>query len=647
MIGLGIGVAWAYKKINRYIANLILSFRLRVLAAGGVFEAESCLENQLSSLQGIGLLNDASLLVTPNAYKASVLYDVIPNTTLGDLDVVRATSATRVDANGLVEIPRTNLATYSEDFTNSSWDKITSGASVSIPIVTPNSAISPDGTMNADLIEFTPPSNVDYSICRKTISLNNSLSGSIYLKAFDESQVGKKVGIYIVKVGDVQGTVLTLTNEWQRVIISRTNDAYVEFTFGKGRTTWATGGITQSESASKFYAWGAQLEVGNAATEYIPTVASVRTKFAGITQDGSSASNIPRLDYTNGSCPSILVEPQRTNLVTYSEQFDNAIWIPTSATITANSVISPSGILNADTFSGNGVINGFRLLGCTSTSAVGVTSISVFAKKNTNNFIQLIGGSTVFGVNVWANFDLNNGTLGTIGSATTAKIENYGNGWYRCTIIGTSTLAGSPSFNIGLVTSATSVRAESNTLTTSVFLWGAQMELGANATSYIPTTTATVTRNADVISKTGISSLIGQTEGTLFVDVNYKAEGIQKNYLNLGTSTSSYIAIGARTNNKIAMEVLNSVVQVNASSTATYSTNQRLKIAMTYKLNDFKLYVNGILQATDTIGTVPAKAEVYLGSYGNGTNQSMDGINLAAIYKTVLTDEQLIQLTTI
>jgi hypothetical protein len=198
------------------------------------------------------------------------------------LNVPRLDYSTGSCPSILVEPQRTNLATYSEDFTDSSWNKITSGASVSTPIVTANSAISPDGTMNADLIEFTPPSDSNYSICQKIISFNNSLNGSIYLKAFDESQVGKKVGIYIVKFGNIQGTVLTLTNEWQRVIISRPTDVYIEFTFGKGRTTWATGGITQSESASKFYAWGAQLEVGANATSYIPTVASAVTRNADV-----------------------------------------------------------------------------------------------------------------------------------------------------------------------------------------------------------------------------------------------------------------------------------------------------------------------------------------------------------------------------
>ena len=148
-----------------------------------------------------------------------------------------------------------------------------------------------------------------------------------------------------------------------------------------------------------------------------------------------------------------------------------------------------------------------------------------------------------------------------------------------------------------------------------------------------------------MISKTGITTLIGQTEGTLFVDVNFEAESIAKYYLTLGTSSAFNIAISAKTNNKIGMEVWNSSSQVNASSTSTYTTNQRLKIAMTYKVNDFNLYVNGVLQATDTGGTVPATGAVILGSTTASLFQATDGINLAILWKTPLTDDQCILLT--
>ena len=257
------------------------------------------------------------------------------------------------------------------------------------------------------------------------------------------------------------------------------------------------------KKAGKLYALkGADLDVVRATTaSYVGSDGLIKTALA----------NEVRFDYTKGSCPSILVEPQRTNLATYSEQFNNEVWTKLNTTVASNTTNSPSGDLTADALAGNGAF-GFHLLSFNGTCANGVNTISIFAKKNTNNFIQLIGSSSAFGTNVWANFDLNNGVVGSVGSSATSKIENYGNGWYRCTITATATSASSPCFSIGLITSATSARAESNTLSTSVYLWGAQLEAGANATSYIPTVASTVTRNADVISKTGLSGITSITE---------------------------------------------------------------------------------------------------------------------------------------
>jgi hypothetical protein len=139
------------------------------------------------------------------------------------------------------------------------------------------------------------------------------------------------------------------------------------------------------------------------------------------------------------------------------------------------------------------------------TSGVAYTQ-SVFAKKGTNNFLQIIGTTTnsIYDAYSWANFDLENGALGTIGSSATATITYFGNGWYRCTMTATATATASGNgFLLCLITSANSLRAETNSLATSVHIWGAQVEQGAHPSSYIPTTTGTGTRIADVISRTG------------------------------------------------------------------------------------------------------------------------------------------------
>ena len=215
-------------------------------------------------------------------------------------------------------------------------------------------------------------------------------------------------------------------------------------------------------------------------------------------------SNVPRIDYTGGGCPSILLEPQRTNLFLRSEEFDNASWNKTRTTITGNQATAPDGSNNADLLTGDGTGTSYIFDGVFMYSAT--YYVSIFVKNiNGNNFtIQNFSQSGT------AIFDLTNGTVtSTSGSMSDAKIVQNPNNWYRVSAKITSTLGGANA-NIGF--------GVKNYSGDQFYIWGAQIEEGAYPTSYIPTTTATVTRNADAISKTGISDLIGQTEGVMFIE---------------------------------------------------------------------------------------------------------------------------------
>jgi hypothetical protein len=376
---------------------------------------------------------------------------------------------------------------------------------------------------------------------------------------------------------------------------------------------------------------------------------ATRVNSAGLIE--SVASNVPRLDYTNGSCPSILVEPQRTNLVLRSEEFDNVNWNKIASTITANSTTSPSGVQNADTLTGTSAALGVRRIvqGMTVLNATNYTT-SIYAKKGTNNFVQIFQLDVTFGPNAWANFDLNNGVVGSVGSSVTATITDVGNGWYRCSMTALSILGGNTSTSIILVTSATSPRAEQNTLTTSVFLWGAQLEAGAYPTSYIPTTSASVTRNADVISKTGISSLIGTTEGTLFLDwkfIDYDINGIIAISLDNDSANGTYFYIDGT--GKIYSDfIVGGAIQSSISTAIGFATkNTSYKMAIAYKNNDFVFYINGNLIGTDTSGSIVQFSKLafnYPYSAGYLGNKS---VNLTALWKQRLTNSQLEQLTSL
>ena len=224
----------------------------------------------------------------------------------------------------------------------------------------------------------------------------------------------------------------------------------------------------------------------------------------------TALANEPRFDYSNGSCPSILVEPQRTNLLLRSEEFDNASWSKANVTVAANQTIAPDGNLTADLLAGIGTGTSYSYQNATVVSGQTYT-ISIFAKKNQTNFLQIFG-SGGFGANTWANFDLENGTIGSKDASTTATITAYPNGWYKCTISNTTVSTTDGCFFVP-VNSATASRNPSfNATNHSIYIWGAQLEAGSNATSYIPTVASTVTRNADAISKSGLSGITSITE---------------------------------------------------------------------------------------------------------------------------------------
>jgi hypothetical protein len=348
-------------------------------------------------------------------------------------------------------------------------------------------------------------------------------------------------------------------------------------------------------------------------------------------------ANVPRLDYTNGSCPSILVEPQRTNLVLRSEEFDNASWGKVTSTILANQIVSPDGTLSADKLQEDNS-NAQHRIDQTTTSIIGTNTFSVFAKKAERNFIFLrIGASG-------AHFNLTNGSISSI-SGVTASVEKYKDGWFRCIITRTSTVVNEIA-RINIIENApvTNYQGISGY---GIYLWGAQLEAGSNATSYIKTVASAVTRNSDVISKTGISDLIGQTEGTVFVEVNLSTRNNSRLIfdLNNGTNTTS-IQAQLSGGNSLVVNIFNlGVLQAQLTGGVLVGLK---KIAITYKLNDFNLYVNGVKVSLDNSGTVPLLSVLNLGRLQIATGFELnDYINSVALWKTALTEQQCINLTTI
>jgi hypothetical protein len=345
----------------------------------------------------------------------------------------------------------------------------------------------------------------------------------------------------------------------------------------------------------------------------------------------------------------LLVEPQRTNVILYSSSFDNAYWTKSGATITANTTISPSGIQDAD-FLVESAANERHTVTMSNTIVAAVAhSASVFVKANGRTKFAL---SEEIATGIYASFDLTTGVV-LDQSGISANIENVGNGWFRCDYTMNSTAFFM--LRICLLPNSYVSGSVSGTYlgdgTSGVYLWGAQLEAGSYPTSYIPTTSASVTRNADVISKTGISSLIGQTEGTIFWDG--EVNGCDNTFANLVNSeknTNTAFSIGyVKASKNIYANVFDGS-EKGLIQGGVFQIGQRIKLAYSYKSGDFALYVNGVQIGTSTnTFTFPSTLDdIFIGDAVTFFNfQEGISTNATALWKTRLTNDQLATLTTL
>jgi len=535
-----------------------------------------------------------------------------------------------------------NLLSYTEDFSNSYWFKA-NGSSV-----TSNSTIAPNGTLTADTLNVsTTAYSTIYNqnlfgfvngVYTQTIYAKKSTKNWLYILDLAGSGAKAWFNLDTGVVGTVAigytASMESVGNGWYRCLLSQNSNPALYYQFGASD---ADNSFTPSSSGS-IYIWGAQLVEGTSALDY---------------QRTETRLNIPRLDYSNGTCPSLLVEPQRTNRVLYSSSFDNAAWDKGPYnTIVANAIVSPDGTQNADKIQSSVSGTQVRYTNQAISSATGTYSIYMKAGEQTQCLMYL--GGAADGI-FW---NLTNGNFisyyGSGSVITSYSSEDVGNGWFRYTITSSSGISFAEVYM-----SVNQVVGSNIPVGNGFYIWGAQVEVGSYATSYIPTTSASVTRNADVISKTGISSLIGQTEGTLFVDAYIDIQNEDLSPVvglfalnNNASNLNNCIVIGidrpaSGTSNQIYGFVINGGTD-QAILNSSNITAGRHKIAFAYKANDFVLYVNGVLIGSDTSGSVPTLSQALIGSRYNGDTYFLgDEVNAAALWKTRLTNTQLAQLTTI
>ena len=364
------------------------------------------------------------------------------------------------------------------------------------------------------------------------------------------------------------------------------------------------------------------------------------------------STNVPRLNYPliDGvvqGCPSLLLEPQRINSLPYSEDFSNAYWSKSASTITSNSVISPDGTLNADSIVGDGTSGNHYILAQFTAVVAQDYTVSIFVKAGTNNFFQVNLGGAPFSSTNYCNFDLSNGIIGSYGGTSFNRfIEPFPNGWYRIGFTATALSSGSANLFPTLITSSTSVFLESNTLDTSIEIYGAQLEAGSYPTSYIPTSGTTATRSAETCNNAGDVNTFNDSEGVLFAEISALAEDGSYRLISIsdGTETQRITILYDITDNKIYVQCVNGTTQAFIPFVPQSISNNN-KVAMKYKANDFALWVNGFEVGTDTNGSIPTGLDTLSFDRGDLLNPFYGNTKQIQYFDSALTDSELETLT--
>ena len=538
----------------------------------------------------MSLLDDVSLMITPNGVAEDVLFGVLPQPIIGETLTINPTFDTSI-----------NIGTA-----GSGWQDESSGSS-SASFSGGGGKLLSDGSNTTRLRAMTA---ADASAV--------VVSGTTYKLTYD-----------VIENNGVPANKFSYYNGSATVQISETVGSYELY-------YTASGTVFQFQLSDSGMDDGDYIILDNV---YLKEYTSADMDFTRATTATfvnyaelitSSASGFARLDTpSGGGCPHILSEPNRTNIALRSQEIDNATWVKTNGgtgsapVVTANDIVSPDGVQNAEkvVFDLNGGTSGsdYSYLSQTYTQTADTYSLSCYLKGAS-------GGEKIF-----LDFDSANSNIVTL---TTD--------WVRYTFTKAVTNTGSKTLRVG---TRGSVATDDNP---TIYMWGCQLEVGAYPTSYIPTTSATVTRNSDIFTRTGISSLINSAEGVLYVEIAALDDDQtgRKISLNDGTINNSVLIGYTSVSNEIKTKVNSggsSTANMNFTATDILSF---IKIAIKWKVNDFAMWVNGVEVVTDNSGAAPIGLTKLSFDRGNGAENFRGKVRNLQVYKTALSDSQLTSLTT-
>jgi hypothetical protein len=484
---------------------------------------------------------------------------------------------------------------------------------------TADTAVAPDGSMTADSFIEDGTAAQTHSIQQSTLATVSGAqySFSVYVKIASGtrwiaiSPGIASTGAWFDIVNGVVGTAEAATTS---SITSVGNGWYLiaqTFTGTGGNITEtlyiaeADNDITHNgDSTSGFYLWGAQLNRGAVRTAYLATTTAARYGLG--------------IDYSGGSY-GLLVEPAATNVCVRSQEFGSASWTATGVSVASDAVAAPDGTITADTITGDGASSAHALGGAgSSLSTATAYTYSIYAKAGSESYVQLLGGNAVHVDNeVYANFDLVGGVVGTKGtSTTTSSIEALANGWYRCSMTATTDAAASGGVNVHIATSSSMGRGATTTASGTLHLWGAQLETGTVATSHIPTFAATVTRSADSITAASTTFNLGTSYSVYH----------RSTILALGSGSLAVIAaVDNGTANERAVDYseggkwkyvvtdggATQALQDTALTAPTLGT--AFKAGWRAAANSFNHAIDGVVDTVDAAGTMPTATTIRLG----------------------------------
>lgn len=578
----------------------------------------------------MSLLDQASWVMVPSQYKEDTVRAFKPTSELGNLAFTRSSDATFTDSTGVVRRSPWNLAPYSEQFDNAAWSKFSNGTGL-VPVVTPNDAIAPNGTLTADKVVLNTGAGTTTSdqstISWSTTALTGlTVTWSVYLRGSvggEQVLLGQQDGGY--------GPLITLTTEWQRY----TRTAVVAtgtraFSFGVRQGIYGT-----INSTATIYAWGAQVVEGTEALPYFAT---------------TDRLNVPRLDYRNAdgtlsTCPRLLLEPQRTNSIRNSSMVGAVAGSP--GTLPTNWGISAAAGLT-QTVVGTGTENGLPYIDLRLSGTA--TSTAYVYRLETTTSISAANGQT------WTYAIYAKSISGTIADPRLVIFERTsaggsvidGNQAYTPTSVlqrfaFTRTLSGGATVAAvmpGLYFFLTIGQSYDFTIR----IAAPQMELGTYATTWVPTTTTAVTRTSDTFTRTNIftNDLLSSAGGTWFVDLSNTSEQIRaaSTGWTLAVSGTTYIEIR---NTSTALTRLSIRFIVNSVSVGGYTLlSNTSKIAINWNGTTGNIFVNGV----KVINGAAFNATELDTLTGGGAGTRFE-LNQSLLVPYPLTDSECIALTTL